>query len=472
MQDAETPAPTLHRVLGPIGVMLLAFSALSPAFSVYIGGDAVLHMAGTGAAIAFILGGVAAAIIGLLYAEVGAAFPGAGGVYPSLAALLGPPLTFPYIVLLAPIVVAGTAFAALGLADYVRVLIPGAPPLGVTFAGLVFAAVIAVLNIRSSALVTGSFLTLEALALATLTLVALFHPGRSLGAVLAHPVMLSHGALVATPLATLGLAAVSGLWATGGAGWVLYFAEELRDARRKIGRVVAWTGVIASITIAGPMVLMLLSVDDPRAMLAADAPIATYLRMTGGPVISILVSAGVAAAIFNALVVSVMGYGRYLFATGRDGIWPKPVNAVLSVIHPRLRTPINATVVLVIAAAAAVLLGEKALLVLISGNVSDYLLISLAIFVGRRKGLTGQTFAAPLHPAIPIFGLTVTGLSIMADWMDPDAGRPSIILLVGLFLGAMAYYHFRLRQVSKGWLVMTEVVETVEIVEVVEVAAS
>ncbi len=83
---------------------------------------------------------------------------------------------FPTSCLLAPIVVAGTAFAALGLADYVRVLIPGAPQLAVTFAGLVFAAVIAVLNIRSSALVTGAFLTVEALALTTLTLVALFHP--------------------------------------------------------------------------------------------------------------------------------------------------------------------------------------------------------------------------------------------------------------------------------------------------------
>jgi len=472
MPEAETPAPTLHRVLGPIGVMLLAFSALSPAFSVYIGGDAVLHMAGTGAAIAFILGGVATAIVGLLYAEIGAAFPAAGGVYPSLAALLGPLFTFPYIVLLAPLVVAGTAFAALGLADYVRVLMPGAPLLPVTFAALVFAAVIAVLNIRSSALVTGAFLAVEAIALATLSVVALIHPSRSLGAVLAHPVMLSHGALVATPLTTMGLAVVSGVWATGGAGWVLYFAEEMRDARKRIGRVVAWTGVIASITIAGPMVLMLLSVNDSRAMLAAEAPIATYLRMTGGPLIAILVSAGVAAAIFHALVASVMGYSRYLFASGRDGIWPRPVNAVLSVIHPRLRTPINATVVLVVASAAAVFLGEKALLVLISGNVSDYVLISLAIFVGRRRGTTGQTFRAPLHPMIPVFGLVVAVLSVIADWMDPDAGRPSIILLLGLFLGAMAYYHFRLRQVSKGWLVMAEVVETVEIVEVIEVAAS
>ena len=112
MQDPEGAPPTLKRVLTPLGVLLLAFSALSPAFSVYIGGDAVLHLAGTGAAVAFLLGGVAAAILGLLYAEVGAAFPGAGGVYPSLAALLGPLMAFPYIVLLAPIVFAQTAFAS------------------------------------------------------------------------------------------------------------------------------------------------------------------------------------------------------------------------------------------------------------------------------------------------------------------------------------------------------------------------
>ena len=123
---------------------------------------------------------------------------------------------------------------------------------------------------------------------------------------------------------------------------------------------------------------------------------------------------------------------------------------------------------LIVASGAAVLLGEKALLVLISGNVSDYVLISLAIFVGRRRGTTGQTFAAPLHPLVPIFGLTVTVLSVIADWMDPDAGRPSIILLMGLFLGAMAYYHFRLRQVSRRWVVVTEAVE----IEVVELANS
>ncbi len=459
MQDPEGTPPTLKRVLSPIGVMLLAFSALSPAFSVYIGGDAVLHLAGTGAAVAFLMGGIAAAILGLLYAEVGAAFPGAGGVYPSLAALLGPLLAFPYIVLLAPIVFAQTAFAALGMADYIRVLAPALPMLPLAFAGMAAAAVIAILNIRFGAVVTGVFLGIEAIALTVLTLVAALHPVRGLGELLTHPVMLDHGVLKAAPPFTLALATVSGMWACGGASWGMYFAEEMRDAQRRMGRLIAWTGAIAALTIAGPVIIMLLSVGDPRAMLAADAPIAAFLRQAGGPVVAAIVSAGVAAAIFNSLVACMLAYSRYLYATARDGIWPRPVSRVLSYLHPKLHSPLAATLLLAGLTALACLLGEKTILVLLSGNVSDYLLISIAILVGRRKGATGAYFRAPLHPFVPLFGLGVTAMSIVADWLDPDAGRPSVVLLMALFLSALAYYHLRLRQVSKGWLIVSEGVE-------------
>lgn len=459
MQDPEGTPPTLKRVLSPIGVMLLAFSALSPAFSVYIGGDAVLHLAGTGAAVAFLVGGLAAAILGLLYAEVGAAFPGAGGVYPSLAALLGPLLAFPYIVLLVPIVFAQNAFAALGMADYIRVLVPGLPLLPLAFAGVAAATVIAVLNVRFGAVVTGVFLGIEATALTILTVVAALHPVRGLGELLGHPVMLDHGVLKAPPPFTLALATVSGMWACGGASWGMYFAEEMRDAQRRMGRLIAWTGAIAALTIAGPVIVMLLSVRDPKPMLAAEAPVAAFLSQAGGPAIAGIVSAGVAAAIFNSLVACMLAYSRYLYATGRDGIWPKPMSRVLSYLHPRLHSPLAATLLLAGLSALTCLLGEKAILILVSGNVSDYLLISIAILVGRRKGVTGTYFRAPLHPFVPFFGLGVTAMAIVADWLDPGAGRPSVILLISLFLAALAYYQLRLRQVSKGWLIISEGVE-------------
>jgi len=451
MREIDAAPATLDRVLGPVGVMLLAFSALSPVFSVYIGGNEVLRMAGTGAAIAFVAGGVAAAILALLYAEIGAAFPGAGGIYPSLSALLGPLATFPYIVLMLPITLGQVSFAALGLADYVRFLIPSAPYWPIALGSLAAAALIAILTIRRGALVTGVFLAVEAASLTVLVVVALAHPSRSPAQLFSHPMTLVHGALQATPVPTLALATVAGVWACGGASWAMYFAEEMHEARRKIGRVIAWTGVLASLTIAAPMVLMLLSARDLPRVLAAETPFATFLRDTGGPAIAAVVSVGVSAAIFNSIVATIMAYGRYLYATGRDGIWPAPMSRLLGTLHGRLRTPIVASVILTVASGAMAFMGERAILVLISGNVSDYVLISLALFVGRRRRLTGRDFKAPAHPLVPIFGLTVAAFSILADWFDPDAGRPSILLLFALFFGAMAYYHFRLRQASRAW---------------------
>jgi len=345
------------------------------------------------------------------------------------------------------------------------VLAPGLPLLPLAFAGIVAATVISVLNVRFGAIVTGVFLAVEATALTILTSVAVFHPARSLGSVLAHPVMLDHGVLAPVPLFTLGLATVSGMWACGGASWGMYFAEEMKDAQRRIGRVVAWTGAIASLTIAGPVIMMLLSARDLTSVLTAEAPIAAFLKQTGGPVVAGIVSAGVAAAIFNSLVACMLAYSRYLYATGRDGIWPKPVSRLLSSLHPKLHSPVVATLLLAGLSAFTVLLGEKALVILISGNVSDYLLISIAIIVGRRKGTTGRFFKAPLHPMVPVFGLSVTAMAIVADWLDPDAGRPSVILLISLFLAALAYYHFRLRQVSKGWLIVSEGLEGLAVAE-------
>jgi amino acid transporter len=364
---------------------------------------------------------------------------------------LGRLLTFPYIVLMLPITLGQISFAALGMADYIRFLAPAVPYWPVALGSLALAAVIAILNIRHGALVTGIFLAVEAGALGILVWVALSHPARPVGALLAHPMMLDHGTMRATPLALLALATVSGIWSCGGASWALYFAEEMHEARRKIGRVIAWIGVLAAITIAAPMILMLTSARDPAAVLAAETPFAAFLQDRAGSTVAAVVSVGVSAAIFNSIVATMMAYGRYLYATGRDGIWPGAMNRLLGSLDGRLHTPLAATLILAVASAAMAFLGERAILVLISGNVSDYLLISLALFVGRRKGLTGRDYKAPAHPLVPIFALGVTAFAIIADWMDKDAGRPSVILLVGLFLGALAYYHFRLRQASAAW---------------------
>jgi amino acid transporter len=450
MTDLPVEKAGLSRVLSPRAVVFLTFSGLSPVMSVYLAGDGLLHIAGAGAALSVMVGGVIIALIALLYAEMGAAFPGAGGIYPSLTRVLGPATAFPIILLTVVAAGAATGFTALGFGEYLRVLLPGLPLVPTIFTGLGVAALISILNIRTSAWVTGLFLGVEFAALALLTCVAATHPVRSLGAVLAHPVVLTHGILAPASLTLLGLGLVSGVWVAGGANYALYFAEEMREPR-KIGQVIAWVGVLAALFAVTPIVLMLCSARDLKVMLGSEAPIAAYLAATGGHKIAALVSAGVVAALFNSLIATVMIFARFIYATGRDGIWPSPVNRVLDQIHPRLRTPWSATLVVTVLAGATSLMGDRAILILLSGDVSQYILLAFAIWVGRRSGATGRWFRAPLHPAIPAMSLAFGLFALAMDWFDPEAGRPSTVLLSGVFLFGIVYYAVRLRAAGKAW---------------------
>ncbi|WP_375382031.1 APC family permease [uncultured Sphingomonas sp.] len=437
----------MTRALGPVGIMFLSFSALSPVVSVYLFGAGIIRLAGTGAVPALLIGGALAAIVGLLYAEVGAAFPDAGGVYPSFTAILGPRLSYPYVVMMLVSAPTTLAFSLLGFADYVRVLAPALPEVPVALACVAAAAGLAVLSIRTGAAITGLFLAVELAALAALTGVALFHPARSLGTAVAHPLMLAGGTLAPTPLSMIALATVASVFTCAGANWALYFAEEMTDAERRIGRVITIISPLAALLIAGPLIVALLAAPDLRAVLADEAPVAAVLRETGGPVVAAVVSAGVLLAVFNAIVATIMGYGRLFYATARDGLWPAPVARRLARLDPRFGSPVIATLALCAAAAVLMALGERVLLVLCSNQlILEFLLLGLAVLVGRRRGRTGLHHRTWLHPAIPILAIVVTiGLSV-ADWLDPDAGRPSLLVLGALILVSFGWKELRARR--------------------------
>src|ERR1700722_3967221 len=71
----------LHRKLASLGVLLLTLSCLSPVLSIYgVGSDVLLH-AGTGAAGMFLVGIGVALVWAVVYAELGSAYPYAGGDY-------------------------------------------------------------------------------------------------------------------------------------------------------------------------------------------------------------------------------------------------------------------------------------------------------------------------------------------------------------------------------------------------------
>jgi amino acid transporter len=155
----------------------------------------------------------------------------------------------------------------------------------------------------------------------------------------------------------------------------------------------------------------------------------------------------VAAAIFNAMIVLALTGGRQLYASARDGSWPRAVNAWLVRIHPRFRSPWTATMAIGLPGVALCFVPMRLLLMLLAGgNIAVYALLCLAVMVGRWRGNTAQSRAKmPLFPLAPVLGLVGTAGIAIASMMDPDIGRTGLAIIAAIMLAGAAYYRLALR---------------------------
>jgi hypothetical protein len=154
------------------------------------------------------------------------------------------------------------------------------------------------------------------------------------------------------------------------------------------------------------------------------------------------------------MIAQIMGQGRLLFSVGRDKVLHPRIDAFLATIHAPSGAPRRATLTLGVYAAACCLLTSHLLLIFGSGVlVSSLTLVSLAVLIGRRKGLTGAAryWRSPLYPLAPILGLGVAAVFIVADLLDADAGRPSILILGAVMAAAAIWYHGVVKRRPGGW---------------------
>lgn len=442
----------LRRELSAFEVLLLTFSALSPVVSVFgIGGD-VLHQAGAAAAGLFALAILAALVWAVVYAELGSAFPYAGGDYVGVGRILGPWAGVVTLALWTVTSGPSIAFADQTLCIYMAQLTPGIPAQAITFGGLAGALMIALMSVRRGALVTGLFLAVESVAIVALIAVGAGRPARGLDAIALHPTTVGvGGGLVPVAFSVIALAALSTVYGTVGGNQALNFGEELRDPHRRMGGIVIIACLGGALATALPIILVVLSAPDLAALLKSPAPFAQFLSATLGPWSGTALSVGVALAVFNATIVSIMQAARLVFSLGRDGLFPGPVNRLLAGVHPTSGTPRAATLVVGAFAAACCLLPSHVLLIFISGLlVYGWSLVCLAVLMGRLKGLTGGAgfWRSPLFPLAPVVGLGMAVVFTIADLADKDAGRPSLLLL-GAVVAALLWYQFGLRR--RGW---------------------
>ncbi len=455
-RPAGAPAPPrLRRQLSGFGVLLLALSSLSPVLSAYgIGSDVLLH-AGSGAAVLFLIGIGVALVFGMVYAELGSAYPHAGGEYVGVGTILGGWAGVSSMAIWAATSGPNIAFAAKVFADYAGPLAPAVPAWALVSGSLAAAVAVALLAVRASAWITGLFLAVEMAAVVALIAAGLWDQAADPAAALLHPVALdAGGALAAVPFGVLALGGVSAAFGTVGGNQAIGFGEELRDPHAAMGHAVLVSCMVGAAATALPVVAVALGAPDLAAVLRSPAPFTTFMGQVAGPGAARVLGVGVALAVFNSMIATLMYLARLFFSMGRDAIFPGTANRVLMAVHAGSGVPRNATLLVGAFSAACCLLSSHVLLVFTSGLIVFALaLVSLAVLVGRRRGLTGQPgyWRSALFPAAPVLGLAIAAAFAAADWADADVGRPSLLVMALVIAAAVLWHRVGLSRRPDGW---------------------
>ncbi len=381
--------PAFLRVIGRRDALALAFGAVIGWSWVLLTGRWVLTGGAGGAMIAFAVGGVAMILIGLVYAELAAAMPLAGGehVYSLRALGSGGAFACTWALLLAYITVVAFEAVALGTAlDYLAPQFRGGALWAVAgqdvFAGWIVAGIgvaiimiaVNVLGVRPSAVLQT---TVTAVILAT---AVLFITGTVASGDTAH------------------LAPWFGDRATGwlavlimvptiyvGFDVIPQAAEEIDLPPRDIGIIIVLSVVMAMAFYM--LVILGVALTFPRATLATQAmPTADAAAVAwGGSWAGTVMVLGGIAGILTSWNAFLVGASRVLWSLARHGRVP----LYFAAIHPRFRTPHRAVIAVGAFACISPLFGRQILVWLIDAGsfalIIAYGLVTVSFLVLRRR---------------------------------------------------------------------------------------
>lgn len=446
----QTPARAqpLTRSLGVMGVLFLTLSVATPASSVFVIAPDMLRVAGSGTLWALILAGIVCVATAFIYAELSSAWPVAGGEYVMVAHTIGPLAGF---VMLGVNVFNNLIFlpvAGLGISEVLTAILPDLPQVPTAVVVVAACSLLAVLDIRLNAFVTGTFLLIEVVALAVVATLGWAHPLRSPLEFLAHPAVAQGAALAPAGIGAIGVATSIAIFALNGYGAAVYFGEEMHDAPRRIAKAVLWALVVTLALEGLPILAALVGAGDLRTLFTTGDPfgwlVASY---SSGPMPRWL-AIGVALALVNAIIAWVVACARFFYSTARDDCWGRPIDRLLVAIHPRFGSPWLGTLI-VGAVAIGLCFVPKRLLEVWSGAglIVIYAGIAVAAMIGRRSGASAHApYRMPLYPLAPIITFAALGYVVVTNWLDPVDGRPALYATAAQVVASAAYYWFVLRR--------------------------
>jgi APA family basic amino acid/polyamine antiporter len=383
----------------------------------------------------WVAGGIISLVGALCYAELGSAYPNAGGEYYFLRRSFGDRLGFLFAWARMSVVQTGAIAAiAFVFGDYATQIWPLGEKSSVIYAALAVAGITAlnVFGTRESRLVQNTLMTGLVCAIVMVIVAGLAIGGPAPAPAAAAPAS-------SAPLFTQ-LALIFILLTYGGWNEAAYLTAEVRDARRNIVRALV-LGILVVTVIYVLLNLAYLNVLGLEGMKNSKAVAADLMDRTLGGGGAIVLSVIVVAASLSTLNATVFTGARTNYAVGRD----YAIFSLLGVWKERSNTPVNA---LLLQGAVSLLL------VFLASFTPDgfetmvaytapafwlfFLLTAVSLFVLRRQQpLVDNPFRVPLYPFTPVLFCAMCAYMLYSSAnyaMSKDPGSIGAQLGIGVLL--------------------------------------
>lgn len=444
----QSNAGQLKGSLGIMDVVMITVSGVTPASSIFVIAPFAIQSAGSGSFLSFIFAGLIAAALALCYAELGAAHPSAGGEYTIVQRLFGQAAGLQMYLFVLCMLLFIPAVLATGAATYLN------SALGTNFDSATVALVVVVLSyaigildIKTNPLVTGAFLALEVLVLLIVVWLGFSHPHQSVD-VLTHPQMLdAQGGLADVPFGIIVAMVGTALFSYNGYGAAIYLAEDMHKTGRPLAIAILLTLIIVVLMELVPLTALLLGSPSLTELAKSSDPISYVITQLGNPTLARIISAGIFLSVFNAIIAIVVQNARFLYASGRDGLWNKGLNQALIKLHPKFGTPWVAT--LLFAIPSALLTFNSNLGELTSFTVIILLLAYMSMAISAlfsRHTSTHHPYHMPLWPIPSLVVLLGGGYTLFTILKSSSA--KDLIIVAGIIAFGLLMFVFK-RQVNK-----------------------
>jgi len=229
------------------------------------------------------------------------------------------------------------------------------------------------------------------------------------------------------------------LFSYNGFGAAIYMAEDMRETGKPMARVVLASLAVVVLVELLAITALILGAPSLSALAQNVDPIGYLMTQLSSPLVARIISAGIFLSVFDAIIALVVQTSRFLFASGRDNMWPTPVSRMLIKLHPKTGTPWAA--VLLFAVPSALLSFNSNLGALTSFTVVliliAYLMMASASLISRRNTSIKHPYLMPLWPLpalVAIVGCCYTLWTILIVSPPRDFLIIGAVILVGLIM--------------------------------------